>query len=681
MPDPIRQLLSQTTYVADGTTTEWNFSFSGGYLKNEHVKAFYTLNGSKVDVTLSLPGQYVASITPAVPASAILTIYRDTPKATPLVTFTDKTYLAQTSLDYQAKQAIFGIAEVDDFKTTATLDAAAAGASAGTAAATTIVGLLLAGYTKLADLASSTGAALVKYRGITGAALTSLFDHASWNFSLKKEGAKGDGVTDDTAKAQAAMTYAMYNFGQGPVYVEPGRYVVHNLSLGDPLTKDDRFPNEQANGIYALRGAGRLQSVFIPRQATTGAVISRHNLAGVEIRDIGVDGLGIADYGIDVRWDIVNAGAPSCQNIGKSWNVSNCRKVGIMADNYYDSTADSWRSNGSPVAVCMRGGGGSLRATNWNMGGAAKVSAQDFTFNNCELLGGLIIDGNTRNSIYWLGGQGFGLGLGGPGVGSSYADDGYINPNSYGWVIDAQNSGTYGCNLAVTNADLFGGKGLNGALVSAGILKGKLGGGATFTKCYFQWDPTSPFAVITAGYSTRPVIEFLKCTFANANSPFDNVPSDYDVVMVDCILHDGRRVNLDTRKRRYPYTPRLESTGSGSFGLVTGASTRATRLEDVVKMFFDFTVGSNAGVTGIPVINGLPWMTDPSGFGSQSFSYITGLSLSGGYTDLTMVPTPNSYQVAFFKKGPGLGSTPCSVSDLPAGLRLAGSFEYHTNDI
>jgi hypothetical protein len=118
MAIPIRQLLSQTSYNADGATTVWNFSFAGGYLDQAHVKAYYTdaaLVRTEVAMSPSMfVGPFQLSVVPAVPAATVLTIYRDTPKDLPLVNFADRAALTEEALDLNAKQAIFVAAEATD---------------------------------------------------------------------------------------------------------------------------------------------------------------------------------------------------------------------------------------------------------------------------------------------------------------------------------------------------------------------------------------------------------------------------------------------------------------------------------------------------------------------------------------------------------------------------------------
>jgi hypothetical protein len=103
MPTPKLQLLSRTQYDTDGSTTVWNFNFSGGYILQDHVKAYYdTPAGVRTPVTVTpamLIGAWQLQITPAIPAGNVLTIYRATPKDNPMVDFTDRGNVSEVALD------------------------------------------------------------------------------------------------------------------------------------------------------------------------------------------------------------------------------------------------------------------------------------------------------------------------------------------------------------------------------------------------------------------------------------------------------------------------------------------------------------------------------------------------------------------------------------------------------
>ena len=133
----VAQRLSRTLYLADGTTTSWNFNFAGGYIDKAHVKVAVTPVGgveTAVPITeANFIGPAQLLLTPPVSAGALLVIYRDTPKDLPLVDFTNGSGLSDTALDVNAKQAVFIAAELSD--TMGAVDVNAAIAAAATASA------------------------------------------------------------------------------------------------------------------------------------------------------------------------------------------------------------------------------------------------------------------------------------------------------------------------------------------------------------------------------------------------------------------------------------------------------------------------------------------------------------------------------------------------------------------
>lgn len=139
----VAQRLSRTLYEADGTTTSWNFTFSGGYLDRSHVKAsVLPPGGTATPLTITAAnfiGDYQLSITPPVAAGTILTIYRDTPKDLPIVDFTDGAGLTEVALDTNAKQAVFIAAESADAIGTADVDLAIIAADEAQAASAAAV--------------------------------------------------------------------------------------------------------------------------------------------------------------------------------------------------------------------------------------------------------------------------------------------------------------------------------------------------------------------------------------------------------------------------------------------------------------------------------------------------------------------------------------------------------------
>lgn len=118
MADPF---LSLNEYVCDGIKTQFEISFAGGYLSRDHVVAIVAdgkdANGNlinEVQVDFLWVSEYSVSISPAVSASKILRIYRNTPFNAPIVDFSDGSVITEATLDINAKQAVFLAAELRD---------------------------------------------------------------------------------------------------------------------------------------------------------------------------------------------------------------------------------------------------------------------------------------------------------------------------------------------------------------------------------------------------------------------------------------------------------------------------------------------------------------------------------------------------------------------------------------
>lgn len=108
-------LYSINTFPGDGSQTNFEISFAGGYISREHVKAYYRIGvGAIIPVAFEWVGNNTIRVAPAIPSGSRLTVYRDTPKDAPLADFSDGAILTETSLDVNAKQAVFIAAEAQD---------------------------------------------------------------------------------------------------------------------------------------------------------------------------------------------------------------------------------------------------------------------------------------------------------------------------------------------------------------------------------------------------------------------------------------------------------------------------------------------------------------------------------------------------------------------------------------
>ena len=103
----------------DGTNTQFEFSFSGGYMDKTHVKAYIedaeTLARVDLEIFPSMfVGDFTIDIGVPIPVGKNIVIYRDTPKGGPLVDFTTGSRLTEANLDKVAQQAVFIGAETAD---------------------------------------------------------------------------------------------------------------------------------------------------------------------------------------------------------------------------------------------------------------------------------------------------------------------------------------------------------------------------------------------------------------------------------------------------------------------------------------------------------------------------------------------------------------------------------------
>ncbi len=105
-------------FPGDGTTTEWDFSFAGGYIDRTHVKALSRDEFGAPTVIELVDTDFITEsrlqIIPAIPVGHTLRIYRDTPKEEPLVDFTGGSNFTESNLDVLAQQTIFVAAEAFD---------------------------------------------------------------------------------------------------------------------------------------------------------------------------------------------------------------------------------------------------------------------------------------------------------------------------------------------------------------------------------------------------------------------------------------------------------------------------------------------------------------------------------------------------------------------------------------
>lgn len=108
-------LFSVNVFPGNGTQTNFEISFAGGYISREHVKAYIRVGlGEEVPVAFEWVNDNTVRRVPAPPVNSVFVVYRSTPKDKPLADFSNGAVLTETSLDLNAKQAVFIAAEAQD---------------------------------------------------------------------------------------------------------------------------------------------------------------------------------------------------------------------------------------------------------------------------------------------------------------------------------------------------------------------------------------------------------------------------------------------------------------------------------------------------------------------------------------------------------------------------------------
>jgi hypothetical protein len=207
----------------DGVTTMYSLNFAGGYISKDNIKA-YTFNpATGVTTVLTITsgmwtGPQQITLTAPVPVGQFIVIYRDTPKDTPLVSFTNGSIMNEPNLDELAEQAVFVAAEMadrfnllNDGSTLAIQNSATALATANTALAQAgqAVSTANAASTQAASAASQASSAVstanaanATANGINAKAQTALDNSAAAVTTANAAATTANGIN---SKAQTAL--------------------------------------------------------------------------------------------------------------------------------------------------------------------------------------------------------------------------------------------------------------------------------------------------------------------------------------------------------------------------------------------------------------------------------------------------------------------------------------------
>ena len=151
------------------------------------------------------------------------------------------------------------------------------------------------------ELASSSGSSLIGFiNGGSGSVLRTVSNKLSEFVSVKDFGAKGDGVTDDTAAFNAAIAYAKLS-GKNNIYVPAGAY---NISSRLTISNMSGFCifGDGANYFF-----DPTKATYIRYTGTTGSLIGIDSCNSFEISDIWF-GYNSNSYNGELVWTDNTAG-------------------------------------------------------------------------------------------------------------------------------------------------------------------------------------------------------------------------------------------------------------------------------------------------------------------------------------------------------------------------------------
>lgn len=259
---------SYYVYTANGSTAQFNIPFL--YIRREHV--FATVAGASATFTWVTNSAILMDAMPA--AGVAVRVYRETPLAEPLVDFTDGATLVAADLDTNAKQSIYIQQELDDGLVDGLANVIPNGdkgdittSSAGTVwtidTGAVTSAKIFNGTILDVDVNASAAIAASKLSFTqtgTGATARTVEFKLQDVVSVKDFGAQGDGIADDTAAVQAALTAAFAVFFPAGNYMFTGSL---NLRTGNSLigpgnsnsNSDTELKNGNAKLIFTGNGA------------------------------------------------------------------------------------------------------------------------------------------------------------------------------------------------------------------------------------------------------------------------------------------------------------------------------------------------------------------------------------------------------------------------------------------
>jgi len=220
--------------------------------------------------------------------------------------------------------------------------------------------------------------------------------------NVKDFGAIGDGVADDTAAIQAALTYAFSHAEPFPsVYLPSGNYKISDeLDRSGNGNYVDIYGDGQRNTIITVDASADLFNSVL-YLADSGDVAGR-----TTVRDLTINCSDKAIYGIDAQsmrfWTLQNVEIKSAQTagvMGGNWstdilnNKFDDNPIGFFLKNHpdHESSANGFRFDGNYVGTCPIGFKTDSLCND--------ISITNNLFDNCDDVGVWISEGCRKGTI------------------------------------------------------------------------------------------------------------------------------------------------------------------------------------------------------------------------------------------------------------------------------------------
>lgn len=201
---------SMNKFTGDGVKIVYDVNFAGGYLYKADIRAYKVSPTSvRADVEIVAVDDNRVTLAAPVEAGWTLVIYRDTPKNSPLVDFSDNSIVNERNLDTNFQQAIFSVAEMlDRFDDTVqfTLDAYTAAENARVSAANALASeQAAAGSSASAAASAATAAAAAGSAAVSQAAAAASEAQSATNAVAAATGAATASAAASSAGASATL--------------------------------------------------------------------------------------------------------------------------------------------------------------------------------------------------------------------------------------------------------------------------------------------------------------------------------------------------------------------------------------------------------------------------------------------------------------------------------------------